>query len=277
MSASDPVDVLPGAILRQLVEWGYPQGARRATPAADDAFSVIHITGNSRLPSADGEISWRQNDPALQNSATFFVDRDGGIRQALGDPLHMAPWSNGDLNQPDRSNPRIARCVRQGVNPNMRTLVSIENVGYEPGDPLTDAQVRSNAKIIAYFHSKAGVPIRRETVVGHYQINSVSRPNCPGRDKSVIDRIVELAREMSGSEEDNVYWKEVAARRLERLEKVKAERDALAAEVAELEAIVAELEAIDVEAMKRTINRLRRRIETIKSKVAALAVDVEDD
>lgn len=187
-------DVFPGATLRQLVEWGYPRGSVRPVPPADKAFSVIHITGNSRLPSAENEVAWRINDTALQNSATFFVNRDGSIVQALGDPLHMDPWANGDVNRPDLSNPRIAAVVRDGVNANQRTLVAIENVGYEPGFPITAAQEQACAAIVAHYHARAGVPVSRETVIGHYQLNSVSRLNCPSSsDKAVVDRIVAAA------------------------------------------------------------------------------------
>ena len=198
------LDIFPGARLRQLVEWGYPMGSLRPTPPASLAFSVIHITGNSRLPSADGEVSWRQSDPGLQNSATFFVNRDGSIVQALGDPLHMDPWSNGDVKSPDIRNPRIARVLRDGVNANERTVVAIENVGYEPGASLTPAQEKSCARIIAHYHAKAGVPVNRETVIGHYQLNSVSRSNCPAVDKRVIDRIVALAAPQLPKEDDDV-------------------------------------------------------------------------
>lgn len=199
-------DVFPGARLRQIQEWGYPYQVQRPTPPADKAWSVIHITGNSRLPSADGEVTWRITDPDMQNSATFFVNRDGSVVQALGDPLHMDPYANGDVNQPDRSNPRIDAFMRGSgyYNANELTLVAIENVGYEPGSPLTDAQVKTCAAIIRYFHRKAGLPINRETVIGHYQINSVDRPNCPGRDKSVIDEIVALAGGSTPEEEDTL-------------------------------------------------------------------------
>lgn len=192
-------DIFPGARLVQLVEWGYPMGSLRPVPAATDAYGVVHITAN--LATALGEVSWRLNDPALQNSATFFVNRDGSVIQALADPLRMDPWSNGDVRSPDLSNPRIARMVRAGVNANERTLVSIENVGNETawgsvpgGYPITDAQVETNARIFAHYFPKAKVPISRETIIGHYQLNSVSRLNCPGRDKRVIDRIVARAQ-----------------------------------------------------------------------------------
>lgn len=184
-------DIFPGATLTQLVEWGYPMGSLRPTPTPPLAFSVIHITANTA--SAQNEVAWRLNDPGLQNSATFFVNPDGSIVQALGDPLHMDPWTNGDVANPDLTNPRIAALVRDGVNANERSLVTIENVGREPGNPITPEQEAACARIIAYYHAKAGLPISRETVIGHYQLNSVNRANCPSTDKSVIDRIVAKA------------------------------------------------------------------------------------
>lgn len=191
------VDIFPGAKLIQLVEWGFSQRSLRPTPSPAVGFGVVHITGNPGNPiaTAIGEVSWRLNDPANQNSATFFVNRDGSVVQALGDPLHMDPWSNGDVRSPDLSNRRIAYLVRDRVNANERTVVSIENVGNENTvGGLTAAQVETNARIFAYYFPKAGLPINRETIIGHYQLNSVTRPNCPQRDKSVIDRIVARAQ-----------------------------------------------------------------------------------
>lgn len=195
--------LFPGARLIQLLEWGYPIGAPRPRLDPSKAFSVVHLTANIAL--AANEISWRLNDPAFQNSATFFNDRDGSTMQALADPLHMDPWANGDVQSPDLSNPRIAAMVRDGVNANERTLLAIENVANEiawgsvPGGyPITPAQEDKCARLIAYYHPRAGVPISRETVIGHFQLNSVSRQNCPSRDRRILDRIVALAQKYAG-------------------------------------------------------------------------------
>lgn len=188
-------DLFPGhSGFRQLAEWGYPKGNLRPVPPAALAFSVVHITGNPGNPiaTAIGELAWRIGDPADQNSATFFVNRDGSVWQGLGDPLRMAPWANGDLQRPDLTSPRVAALA--GTNPNLRTIVAIENVGRPTDLPITEAQVQANARIIAYYHAKARVPVTRQTVIGHYQINGVNRPNCPAIDKRVIDRIVALAQ-----------------------------------------------------------------------------------
>jgi hypothetical protein len=102
--------------------------------------------------------------------------------------------------------------VRDRVNPNERTLLALENVGNEAawgsvpgGFPITAAQELTCARQIAYYHVRNGVPINRETVVGHYQLNSVSRPNCPSYNKSVIDRIVAQAQKLTAPEDDMAY------------------------------------------------------------------------
>lgn len=273
-------DVFPGAKLVQLFEWGYPQGVTRAIPSASQAFSVVHITGNSRLPTAEGETSWRLNDPDNQNSATFFVNRDGSIVQALGNPLRMAPWSNGDTNQPDMTNARIAACIKAGVNPNMRTIVSIECVGYEPGYSITTAQKKACAAIIAYYHKQAGVPVNRETVIGHYQINSVNRPNCPGKDKSILDEIVAYATEEDPQviqeleEKLALYYGRWQSNKALRIEAEAKLAEALAA----LEPLQAQLEDVggDLVEARRLAKQLRARLGTVKDIVAEMAIEVEN-
>ena len=274
-------NLFPGAKLMQGKEWGFPQGQPRPVPSSEKAFSVIHITGNSRLPSAEGEATWRINDPANQNSATFFVNRDGSVVQFLGDPLHMDPWSNGDVKSPDRTNRRIAAMLADGVNANEYTLLSIENVGFEPGSSITNAQKRTCAKIIAHYHKAAGLPIRRSTVIGHYQLNSVSRPNCPARDKSILDDIVAMARaEAAGTLPDTSTGEDMTAlaecqaeldQKRARIKALEARRDGLIAQIGtlqeQLEAALAD--DADIDALRASVRRLRARIATIKELVAA--------
>jgi hypothetical protein len=258
-------DIFSGAKLVQLKEWGYPQGSLRATPPKAKAFSVIHITGNSKLPSAEGETAWRLNDPVNQNSATFFVNRDGSIVQALGDPLHMDPWANGDVNKPDTSNPRIAAVVADGVNANTRTIVAIENVGYEPGNSITAAQETACAQIVAHYHAAAGVSVTRQTVIGHYQLNSVSRPNCPAVDKRLLDRIVTKAQGQISAQEEEMTALTDCREQLETCRRRAQQwRSAWQTALDELEAIM-------------KANPDAATIEAIKAKVAALAADIADD
>jgi hypothetical protein len=179
-------DIFPGATVIPIT-----QKSARTAPNPSLAFSVIHITAVNST--AVQQATYWKNNPQVQVGATFVTDQNGSIVQCLTDPARMTPWTNGVLNRPDVSNPRIAACVRDRVNPNTRSLITIENCGREPGTPITEAQEAACARLIAHYHAAAGVPITRQTVIGHYQLDSVNRPNCPSTNKALIDRIVELA------------------------------------------------------------------------------------
>lgn len=178
--------IFPGAT--QILTTGF---YARTKPNPSLVFSVVHTTANANL-SAEGHARI-QPIGSGQVTATFWVNRDGSVVQSLSDPLLMAPWTNGVSDRPDMSNPRIAACINAGVNPNRRSLVTIENVSLEPGSPITAAQKAACGRIIAWAHALAGVPITRETVIGHYQINSVNKPNCPSTNKAILNDIVALA------------------------------------------------------------------------------------
>lgn len=159
--------------------YGYPNrgSARRLRPSV---LAVVHITGNSRLPSALAEAQYSARDGSGA-SFTFVTNRNGTVVQCLH-PETQTPWTNGDLNYPNKSLGTVldmlAR-VAQGYNANELCFLTVENVGYNPGYPITVAQIESLAKLIAWGSVVAGVPVNRTTVIGHRDINSVSRYNCP--------------------------------------------------------------------------------------------------
>jgi hypothetical protein len=200
----------------------------------------------------------------------------------------MDPWANGDMNQPDLSNPRIKSTVDDGANPNERTIVAIENVGFEPGDPITQAQKRTCADIIAFYHKAAGVPINRNTVIGHYQINSVTRPNCPAHDKDILDEIVAMAQDGTATEDPKVIeelkdklaaCEDTKAKRFRTIVALRAQRDELLAQIAALEDELADALALaqTAEELRIRVRSFRNRIEAIKAKIAALNTDIADD
>lgn len=176
-------DIFPGATAQQVGGY-FP----RAGIDPNLVLSVVHITAG-----LGDALSIAKSVEARQVTASFWTNRDGRIYQTMLDPARMGPWTNGFLNRPDLNNRRIAAIVRDKVNPNTRNLLTIENAGLEPGYPITAAQEAACARIIAYYHRKYGVPISRETVVGHYQYDGVNRINCPSTNKAILDRIVALA------------------------------------------------------------------------------------
>lgn len=166
-------------------------------------LGVMHITANPSKPpaTASGEINWRLTDPKAGNSATYFIDRDGAIFQAL-DPGWQVAWTNGDLNNPDTSHPAIKRIVSSGINANRACYFTAELVGNEPnGYPITDAQVRSFAALLKFHAPQAKLPISRDTVLGHRHFNRSTRYNCPtsGNLEALLNRAITYA-----TQEDDV-------------------------------------------------------------------------
>lgn len=125
---------------------------------------VNHITAGS-FP---GCLSWMQN-PASQASAHYLVTKSGRIIQMVkeGDKA----WHAGAVNKPNWS-------LYDGTNPNLYTL-GIEHEG-QPGDAMPEEQYQATLFLHKELTAKYGIPIDTEHIIGHYRIDSVNRPNCPG-------------------------------------------------------------------------------------------------
>jgi hypothetical protein len=132
----------------------------------------LHISDGE---TAAGAIGWFQN-PESGVSAHYVVDRDGTIYRVVkeGD----AAWANGRLNRPNLGNPLIAGWARAGLNPNLAT-VSVEAVG-RSGAPWPAAQRRAVGWLIGDVCRRHGLPLDRRHVIGHGELDSVTRARCPG-------------------------------------------------------------------------------------------------
>ncbi len=112
-----------------------------------------------------------------KNSANFSVYRDGSVEQHV--PISDAAWCNGQMNAPNLAIPWIKRCWEQHINPNLVT-VSIEHEGMT-GIPLTEPQIVASIELHEYILSQVPSLIPdAQHIVGHYQIDSVNKPFCPG-------------------------------------------------------------------------------------------------
>lgn len=134
-------------------------GRRKRKPLA----IVNHITAGL-MP---GTLGWLKN-PAAQASAHYLVTKDGRIFQLVKD--EDTAWHAGIVNRPNWS-------IYDGTNPNKYTI-GIEHEGFD-GD-LTEAQYQATLKLHRQLIAKWGIPIDQEHIIGHYRIDSVNRPNCPG-------------------------------------------------------------------------------------------------
>jgi len=187
----------PGATQYPVRWWGYPTvgAARRIKPTI---LLVVHITGNSRLPSALGEAQYSNRDGSGA-SFTFVTDRDGSIVQCL-EPLTQTPWTNGDVNNPNMGILTVAAaCDGNPYNMNEFCLATCENVGYGSTYPITAAQINTLGSLVAWLSRISGLPINRSTVLGHRDINSVDRYNCPtaGDLDSFLARVIAQAQQIN--------------------------------------------------------------------------------
>jgi hypothetical protein len=167
------VNVFPGARYFQSPNYGYPtvRAPRRIKPTI---LAVIHIADS--MTSAESQTRWSFSTNS--KSWTFMLDRNGEAVQSL-DPVTQTAWTNGLVQSPDTSNPLIAAAAGSSYNFNEFCFLTIENVGMPHSDPITPAQEATIRRILAWGSKLSGIPISRKTVIGHYQVDGVSRRNCP--------------------------------------------------------------------------------------------------
>lgn len=128
----------------------------------------------------NGTVAWEQN-PASQVSSHFVLGKNGEIAQLV--PLERAAWTQGVVNQP--THPYVK--AHGGVNPNLY-CVSIECEGRwsETHGALTDKQLAAAAWLTCHIVEEIDriygieIPVDREHMIGHCEINSVTRLHCPG-------------------------------------------------------------------------------------------------
>jgi N-acetylmuramoyl-L-alanine amidase len=154
-------------------------------------FIVNHISAGS-LSSMD---NWFQNKKA-EASSHFGIGKDGSIHQYV--PEHMTAWTNGYVSNPD--NPITSKY--QYINPNWVCL-TIEHEG-QSGDELTEEQYQSTLWLHKDLMQRHEIPV--ENILGHYQIDPLTRSGCPGSGFPWERLLKDL-----GSEKEVVWmnWKDI--------------------------------------------------------------------
>ena len=146
------------------VKWvgtpNYTKGRSGKKPLA----IVNHITAG-KYP---GCLSWLQN-PTAKASANYLITKAGEILQLVKD--EDTAWANGGVNKPSWS-------LYDGTNPN-RYTISIEHEALA-GESLTEAQYQATLWLHRQLVAKHGIPVDQDHIIGHYRIDSVNKPNCPG-------------------------------------------------------------------------------------------------
>lgn len=154
----------------------------------------------------NGTISWETN-PASKVSSHFVLGKNGEVTQMV--ELDRAAWTQGDIKKPSlpyaKQHPEL--------NPNLY-CVSIECEGFwkdtkgKLTDKALDSAVELTKHIVAEVKRIYGIeiPIDRQHMIGHCEINTVTRPHCPG-ELFQYDELISLAKSDKPPEKPTVAVK----------------------------------------------------------------------
>ncbi len=146
------------------IEWVATPNYRPGRSGRKPIAIVNHITAG-QFP---GCLTWMQN-PKAQASAHYLVTKTGRILQLVKD--EDTAWHAGGVNRPNWQ-------LYDGSNPNLYTI-GIEHEALA-GDRITEVQFKATLWLHKQLIAKWGIPIDSDHIIGHYRIDSVNRPNCPG-------------------------------------------------------------------------------------------------
>lgn len=126
---------------------------------------VIH-TADGQLA---GAYSWF-NNPASRASAHYMIGKSGIVWKFVEE--QNTAWHAGGINKPTWS------LIKGTTNPNLYTI-GIEHEGFS-GETWPTSMLTSSAELVAMLCQKWGIPADARHIIGHNQINSVTRARCPG-------------------------------------------------------------------------------------------------
>lgn len=147
----------------------------------------------------NGTISW-ETDKDSKVSSHFVLGKNGEVAQLV--PLDMAAWTQGKIRNP--THPYVKSHL--SVNPN-QYCVSIECEGFwkETKGKLTDAQFNSAVELTKHIVSEVkklyniDIPVDREHMIGHCEINTVTRSHCPG-ELFPFDELIKAVNKQGGNQ-----------------------------------------------------------------------------
>lgn len=138
---------------------------------------VDHISGGS-MGSMD---NWFQSSGNKVSSAHFGVSKSGLIHQYVS--INRMAWANGLSAADSRKAPAEVVKEKAPINPN-KYSVSIEHEGTD--GTLTEAQFAATVWLHKYISAEVerlyGKPVALDSkhVIGHFQVDPVRKPYCPG-------------------------------------------------------------------------------------------------
>jgi N-acetyl-anhydromuramyl-L-alanine amidase AmpD len=162
---------------------------------------VIHIMEGTLA----GTDSWFTNSTG--QSAHYGIGKQGQIHQYVDEK--NAAWHAGIIASP------TWELLKPATNPNLYTI-GIEHEG-KSTDVWTNDMLKASAELVRAICVRWGIPIDRQHIIGHYEINA-RKPNCPAVDKKIINEIIILAKlQETGSIKDGVEKIEEGLRIIKKL------------------------------------------------------------
>lgn len=140
---------------------------------------VAIVVHRSERPDTASAIAWYTN-PASRSSRHALIDAEGVIQAFVG-PLDAA-WANDDPKNLRAEPPWLAAALERrreiGASIDLVTL-ALEYLG-PTGAPPTARQHESMVAVAASWATRFAIPIDAAHMIGHSEINSVDRGDCPG-------------------------------------------------------------------------------------------------
>jgi N-acetyl-anhydromuramyl-L-alanine amidase AmpD len=143
--------------------------------AGRNNLTPVAIVDHIMQGTLDATTGWF-NNPNSEASTHFGVGKDGRIFQFVR--VENTSWGNGTINKPDLNIPWLADAINRKINPN-RLTVSIEHEG-KTGEPFSETMYQATLFLHTQLIKQLGIPVNRQHIVGHYQLDLVNRPFCPG-------------------------------------------------------------------------------------------------
>lgn len=159
-----------------------PSYGRRGSNVPD--VIVCHITEGN----IEGAIATLKG-PKLKRSSNYVVGRDGRVVELVS--IMSAAFCNGTqsinpfaANYYKKATSKIVKS--RSANANYYTI-SIEHVGFsKDGGTLTELQIQASADLIKFIKAEVkliydyDIPIDREHIIGHCEIDPKNKSLCPG-------------------------------------------------------------------------------------------------
>lgn len=198
--------------------YGFPRGQERKVKPW--VLMCVHISGNrntAKMPVGTkpgtgtfAEVAYMARERSasdIGNSAHTYIARDGSALACI--PTRYAAWNNGILLRPNMKLDSVQRIVKRNdtdpaFNPNEAYVREVECTGYPGSFPLTKEQRETVAYLIARDSIRWDLPITRETVHMHRDLDSVNRASCPftGDQEEQLSRIIQRARQIKADLKD---------------------------------------------------------------------------